>query len=195
MSREYKAPRITTPLNAVGLSIICNNGIPTDRSSLLRDVREHADGQESGLGPGVVESHYSGYEPNLVPTCHDVYFMKQSVRAMEEQKYPRIPCRNVLACIKTDQGASVIVNLINISRGGACFSGYVEFDEGTHVSIATHYMEGGQNIFQDGRIVRVQYRPSIALPGEYAVEFSRSSSMAHNASAITSDGAVGDLMF
>jgi hypothetical protein len=53
-------------------------------------------------------------------------------------------------------------------------SALVEFYLETRVSIATYYMDGGQNIFQDGRIVRVQSRPSAGVPGEYAIEFSGS---------------------
>jgi hypothetical protein len=70
------------------------------------------------------------------------------------------------------------VNLINISRGGVCFSSHAEFHPGISVSIATHYIEGGNNIFQDGRIVRVQRAPSAMSPGEYAIEFSPNRSLA-----------------
>jgi hypothetical protein len=121
----------------------------------------------------IIESHYSGYEPNLVPICHEVYHLKPPVRTVNERRYPRIPCRNVKACIKTEQGSSVIVDVINISRGGVCFTSLVEFYPGTPVSIATHYIEGGHIIFQDGRIIRAKHSGSATTPGEYAVEFLR----------------------
>jgi hypothetical protein len=64
------------------------------------------------------------------------------------------------------------VNLVNISKGGVCFTSYAEFHQGTPVSIAPYYIEGGHNIFQNGRIIRTQRRPCPTSPGEYAIEFS-----------------------
>jgi hypothetical protein len=39
------------------------------------------------------------------------------------------------------------------------------------VSIATRYIEGGHNIFQEGRIVRVRHNRPDELADEYAIEF------------------------
>jgi hypothetical protein len=83
----------------------------------------------------------------------------------------------VRACIKTEAHAGVIVDLINISRGGVCFTSNAKFYPRTPVSIATHYIEGGHKIFQDGRIVRMQRKPCSVLPGEYAIEFLTNRSM------------------
>ncbi len=44
--------------------------------------------------------------------------------------------RNTKACIKTAEGAEVIVELINLSRGGVCFTNFDELQLGTPVSIA-----------------------------------------------------------
>jgi hypothetical protein len=103
--------------------------------------------------------------------------MKPEVRTKNDRRHHRIPARKTQACIKTEGGENVIVNLVDISRGGACFTSYVNFQPGTPVLIATHYIEGGQNIFQLGRIVRVQHRAMATLPGEFAVEFSLKSTM------------------
>lgn len=167
MSGETNELRTSSLANRIGLSIVRNRGTGEHTDN-------HAEGQICGAGPSlsIAEPHYSGYEPNLVPTCHEVYLLKPPVRTVDQRRYPRIQCRNVRACIKTDTHADVIVNLINISRGGVCFTSYAEFYPGTPVSIATHYIEGGQNIFQNGRIVRMQHSPRTMSPGEYAIEFS-----------------------
>ena len=86
------------------------------------------------------------------------------MRTVNQRRYLRIPCRNVQGCIETKQGASVIVRLLNISRGGVAFTSSAEFYTGTPVSIATHYIEGGQNIFTDGRIIRVQRQATLIGP-------------------------------
>jgi hypothetical protein len=145
----------------------------TNRRGMSIVPESHGRTDHGSLSPtdGITGSQYSGYEPNLVPTCHEVYFMRPTVRTVNERRHPRIPCRNVKACIKTEQGSTVVVNLVNMSRGGLYFTSAMDFRPGTLVSIATHFIEGGHNIFQNVRIVRVQSKGSSTLPGEYAVEF------------------------
>lgn len=92
-----------------------------------------------------------------------------SSRAVNGRRTSRVPCRNVLACVKT-QFTSVVVDVVNISRKGLCFRTVEQFSPGTTVSVATYYIEGGQNIFQKGTIVRVRYSRSGILT-EYGVEF------------------------
>lgn len=165
------------------LSIVAINGLRTDGGILSRKVvqcsaclheAEYTDGHENcemcGAGLKSGESTYAAYEPRFVPACHEVYYLKP-MGAGNRRRHPRIPCRNVKACIKTEQGSSVVVNLVNMSRGGVCFTSVAEFRLGTKVSIATHYIEGGHNIFQPGRIVRVQSKLTAIFPGEYAIEF------------------------
>jgi hypothetical protein len=189
MRKEHKKLETPSKLNPIGLSIVPENGLRADRRGLSPKVvrcpacaqqTDNTDGQwrceTCGAGQGLelvsAESHYSGYEPNLVPNGHEIYHLPRTVRAANERRHPRIPCRDVRACIKTEQGSSVIVNVVNISRGGLCFTGGTEFYPGAPVAIATHYIEGGHNIFQSGRIVRVHFEGSATLPGVYAVEFS-----------------------
>ena len=64
------------------------------------------------------------------------------------------------------------MDLVNISRGGVYFTSVEDFRLGAPVSIASHYIEGSQNIYQDGRIIRVQCRATTLFPGEPAIEFS-----------------------
>lgn len=171
--------------NRVGLSIVRNEGGRSDlswsqkvgRCAACAQRTEYAkDGSRQvcgvGLSTEISESHHLGYEPNPIATCHEVYLLNPAVRTVDERRHPRIPCRNVHACIKTEANPGVVVDVINVSRGGVCFSSYAEFYAGTVVSIATHYLKDGQNIFQNGRIVRMQRSPSTTAPGEYAAEFS-----------------------
>lgn len=186
MSGESNQRGMQTLSNRVGLSIVRSRDVRSgSRSWSQKIVQCAACAQQTeyaedaccqfcgaGLSPENIESNYSGYEPNLVPTCHEVYLFEPTVRTVDERKHPRIPCRNVRACIKTEANPDVVVDVINVSRGGVCFSSYAEFHPGIPVSIATHYIVGGQNIFQNGRIVRMQRSPSATAPGEYAIEFS-----------------------
>jgi hypothetical protein len=181
MHEEDKKLETPSQPNRGGLSIV--PGVRAGRSSkvvqcpVCSQQTEYTDGQEhcgmcgAGLMSVIAESPYSGHEPNLVPASHHIYHLRPAVRTVNERRHPRIPCRNVKACIKTAQGASVVVDLVNISRGGACFMSSAEFYPGTAVSIATHYIEGGHNIYQDGQIIRVQRMASATLPGVYAFEF------------------------
>jgi hypothetical protein len=114
---------------------------------------------------------YSGYEPELVTASHDLYFQKPSWRTRDQRRHTRVSLATGKACIETDHSAPVIVDMVNISRGGLCFRSAAEFSVDTLVSVATHYIEGGLNIFQEGYIVRVQRRPSENEPGEYAIQF------------------------
>jgi hypothetical protein len=166
------------------LSIVAINGLRTDGGILPRKVAqcsaclqetEYTDGHENcemcGAKLSFAESTYSGFEPNFVPICPEVYLLRPLLRTVNERRYPRMGCRNMKACIQTAQGTSVVVDMIDVSRGGVCFISVETFSSGTLVSIATHYIEGGHNIFQDGRIVRVQNKSSATFPGKYAIEF------------------------
>lgn len=187
MSGEANERGMSSQRNQVGLSIVHRKGMRTSSPGLsplvehravcshqneYKDSRGNCQACGTALRLNVANSQYLGYEPNLMPSSHEVYFLKPTVRTADQRRYPRVPCRNVRAYIKTELDSGVIVDLINMSRGGVCFSSHAEFYPGTPVSIATHYMEGGQNIFQNGRIVRMQRSPSARAAGEYAIEFS-----------------------
>jgi hypothetical protein len=119
-------------------------------------------------------SHYSGHQPEVLViqeiVANDEHRdVEPKVRSGNERCCPRIPCRNVQACVRT-QFASIVVSVTNISRKGLCFGSTERFFPGTAVSVATYYVEGGQNIFQNGRIVRVRYS-IYGTFNEYGVEF------------------------
>jgi hypothetical protein len=97
---------------------------------------------------------------------------KPQAPAVNRRKQPRVPCRKIRAFVITRDVPGIVVDVVDISRGGLCFLSFEQFSPKTTISIATHYIEGGQNIFQDGRIVRVRQKRAGMLPTEYAVEFS-----------------------
>jgi hypothetical protein len=95
--------------------------------------------------------------------------MEPAVR--EFKVYPKIPSRTVRACIKQVNEASRVVDVVCVGRNGLCFRSFDPFTPEATISIATHYVEGGHNIFQNGRIARAFPRISEMLPTEYEVEF------------------------
>lgn len=115
---------------------------------------------------------YAGVDPDFMPACHDMYFQKPEPRRKDKRRHSRVSMSNSKVCVKNERGESVVAEIINLSRGGVYFQSSAEFAVGSLVSVATHYIEGGLNIFQDAKIVRVQRKPSGDLPGEYAVQFS-----------------------
>jgi hypothetical protein len=154
-----------SPPKLIGQSVACaSQSKPTDSVA-------HFQIPETGLSRDIVESSYSGYEPGLLSIGCEDYYLQPTARRTDERQHPRIPYRNIKACIKREQGSMVIVTLTNISQGGVGFTSSAEFCPGTPVTIAVHYIEGGQNIFQTARIVRVQQRPSAMEPGRYGLEF------------------------
>jgi hypothetical protein len=181
MSREYSELGTPALPNRVGLSIIYENGKRADRQRSRQVVQcsacfqmteyteENAICELCGAQINASSSTYSGHELDaLVVTGHESFLVKPA----KERRHPRVPCRKVKACIKTEKAASVVVDVVNISRNGLCFLTFEQFCPGTAVSIATHYIEGGQNIFQNGQVIRVQQRPVSNRPGEYEVELS-----------------------
>jgi hypothetical protein len=133
---------------------------------------------ELTCSPGLsIGSNYSGHEPEEFVTTNDQYETAQpaatvhavNVHAVNKRRHLRVFCRSARACIRTES-ASFIVYLTDVSRSGMCFRTTQQFRTGTPISVATHYIEGGENIFQNGQIVRVRYSPSGDI-AEYGVEF------------------------
>jgi hypothetical protein len=120
----------------------------------------------------VLSSPTTSDQPREFPTGHADLGVKPQATTVNRRKRPRIPCRKTRAYIITDEVSGVVVDVVDISLGGLCFVSFEQFRPHTAVSIATHYMEGGQNIFQNGLIVRVRHKGPGTSPTEYAVEFS-----------------------
>ena len=115
---------------------------------------------------------YSGQSTELV-TGYDGFVAPPPVKFVERRRFARIRCKNVKACIKLGEGLQAVVDVLNISRGGVCFTSREKYSVGAIVSIATHYIAGGFNIFQDAQIVRFRLPESSpeTAPIEYAIEF------------------------
>jgi hypothetical protein len=163
--------------NKNGLSIIYENGARTNESETPCAPQNFAYAESSLQSSRTDyygshgETTYSGYEPNLIPLCHEIYTLRPDSFITDQRRHPRISPKNVKACIELSNEKAIVVDVVNVSRGGVCFRSSVNFDVGSLIAVATHYIEGGQNIFQDGRIVRVQQQPTASTPGKYAVEF------------------------
>jgi hypothetical protein len=113
---------------------------------------------------------YSGNAPEDLAFEHERYHALPRRRTVNKRRHLRVSC-NASACIRTKK-ATVLVEIVDISRSGMCFRSAEHFYPGTAVSVATHYIAGGQNIFQNGTIVRV-HSPSGTTCAEYGVEFNQ----------------------
>jgi hypothetical protein len=112
--------------------------------------------------------NYSGRLDDIV-TGQDRFPVHRRASIVERRRCNRIPCRDVRACVKTGSPTSVIGEMPNVSRNGMCFRTFEQFRPEALFSIATYYTEGGQNIFQDGRVVWTRH---IELGvSEYGIEF------------------------
>jgi hypothetical protein len=78
----------------------------------------------------------------------------------------------VKASIRAAGSSGVIAEMPNISRNGMCFRSSEQFRPEAPVLVATYYTEGGQNIFQDGRILWMREMDIESGMSEYGVEFS-----------------------
>jgi hypothetical protein len=146
----------TKELRTRRFSVVGGNG--------LRSTEDFA-AENANAAERPSESTYLGFEPGLVPVCHDVYQMKPN-----RARKTGIFLSNTKGSIDLD-GETDIVDVIHISRGGVSFRSAHEYSEGTAVSIATHYVHGGQNIYQAGVIVDVRRKPSESSHGEYEIQF------------------------
>lgn len=103
------------------------------------------------------------------------YFIARETNASFSTKIDdhRIVCRNAVASIKTADGEHSLVKLASMGKKSLSFISEKRFIVGNRVSIATHYIEGAQNLYQDGRIARALGRSFDGSSGEYLVEFTR----------------------
>ncbi len=175
MHREYNESELRSQATQSNVSKIAPNGLLFESNGLPRQCaacpqQEYSQpdcelcGQRFSLG-----SNYSGHEPEDLVVNHEKYQPTFTVRTVNKRRHPRIPCRNMLACVRTEF-ASIVVEMLDISKKGLRVKTAEQFCTGTEVSVAAYYVEGGQNIFQYGRIVRVRYRTSGIL-AEYGIEF------------------------
>lgn len=119
------------------------------------------------------QDYAGGEELNLVPAGHEVYHLRPPRRIVNERAHVRIMSKTSQACIRITGKEDDIVQVLNLSKGGLGFSSYVEYEPDTAISVAVHYVQGGNNLFQPARIVRVHRSSLPMMPGEYGVKFDK----------------------
>ena len=112
--------------------------------------------------------NYSGRSDDI-DTGRDRFPVHRRASIVERRRCNRVPCRGVRACINTGGATSVIGDMPNVSRNGMCLRTFEQLRPEALVSIATHYIEGGQNIFRNGRLVWTRHIESGV--SEYGFEF------------------------
>ena len=110
-------------------------------------------------------------DPNLVPiaSLQDADLFRPSPRA-ERRRHKRVSLPKAKACIELPGTERDIIDIIDVSRGGACVRSANSYPIGSWIRIACPYTIGGSNIFQSARIVRVTVGDSIR---EYGIEYVR----------------------
>jgi len=92
-------------------------------------------------------------------------------RTIENRLYKRVAVKRVKACLRRTVGGEDVVEVLDISRGGIRFLSYVDYPPDTILQVAVPYMDEAENMFTAGKIVRVQCRPTVDIPGEFGLEF------------------------
>ena len=86
----------------------------------------------------------------------------------EGRKYRRVYISRSKACVLLPNQEQEIVDLLNVSRGGASFRSGKVYSVGCSIQIAAPTIMGAHNIFVLGKVVRVMYTESGL---EYGVEY------------------------
>ena len=89
-------------------------------------------------------------------------------RSINDRKHPRIALPSARACVKHPDADEEIVELVNVSRGGASFRSNRVYPLGCWIRIAAPCTIGTDNIFALGRVVRVT---NAEHGREYGVEY------------------------
>jgi hypothetical protein len=114
------------------------------------------------------------HDLNLVTTGEEIYHLKtraERIKEHDERRHKRMLTRNTRACVQRPGRRDDLVDVLDISLGGLRFQSSQEYNKGELIQVATHYIEGGNNIFQSAQIVRLQARPRGAYPGEYGAQY------------------------
>ncbi len=114
-------------------------------------------------------------DPNLVVSGHEIYELRKPKKDINDRQHGRIPT-HAKAFLRIPGREEELVNVLDVSRGGLRFESPNNYEVGLEMEVALHYVEGGNNIFQKGRIVRKQRRPTEVWKGEYGVMFVRAGS-------------------
>jgi hypothetical protein len=108
-------------------------------------------------------------DPHLVPlaSLQDAELFRPPERG-ERRRHKRIRLPNAKGCIELPDKGRDIVEVVNVSKSGACIRSKNLYPLGTWIRIAVPYTIGALNIFQSGRIVRLV---DVDSRREYGVEY------------------------
>jgi len=84
------------------------------------------------------------------------------------RRHRRLAMPNAKAMVKSANADEEVVELIDVSRGGACFRSEMVYSLGTWVRIAAPCTVGAANIFVMARVVRAK---KARIGREYGVEY------------------------
>ena len=126
---------------------------------------------------GAAQTPWSGdrqsteQEPDLVPVAsmHESDLFRPAPRG-ERRRHKRLNLSKAKACIEKPGNEPDIVDVVNVSRGGACVRTASVYSMGSWIRVACPYTIGGSNIFQSARIVRITVGESSR---EYGIEYVR----------------------
>lgn len=108
-------------------------------------------------------------DPLLVPFAESIeYLSPDHKREKDERRHKRIRM-TVKAAIQFN-GNEEVVDVQDISKLGLRFFSLKLYPPGTLVRVAAPYAFGGNNIFQDAKIIRAHRHPTTLVPGDYALE-------------------------
>lgn len=113
----------------------------------------------------------SADDPDLVPlaSLQNVDMFRPAPRG-ERRRHKRVRLAKAKACIELPGTERDIIDIVDVSRGGACVRSTHFYPMGSWIRIACPYTIGGSNIFQPARIVRVIVGDNFK---EYGVEYVR----------------------
>jgi len=121
-------------------------------------------------------SKRSGHEssetdPDLVPmgSIYDAELFRPAPRA-ERRRHKRVNLSKAKGCIERPGTEPDIVEVVNVSRSGACVRSSTFYPIGSWIRVACPYTIGGSNIFQSARVIRIS---SFAAIREYGLEYLR----------------------
>ena len=112
----------------------------------------------------VMEEEVPAVDKNLIPLAEEsrvpIAVPAPDRRAVprngaERRKSKRLKLPNAKACIERPGEDTEVVDVVNVSRGGASFFSNACYPIGAWIRISVPYTIGGSNIFQQARVVRM----------------------------------------
>jgi len=149
-----------------------NGDILPQRGPCARLEQGSCTGEHAGCSmcTGTEMLNYSGKSLGII-AGYEGFQGEPDFRRTARRESRKISCSNVVACVRTAEGEEIVVNQTSIGKGGVGFTTDAGISLHSQVTIATHFIKGGQNIFQKGSITAIRRSPTALLPSEYELEF------------------------